>query len=446
MQDFSEAVTYTVTAEDGITSTDYEVVAIEEIARWASAPTVAVDSSNFHAVSATSGGVFASGRIDAGSLEFAGGVSITNSTGAVQGMVVKHNTDGVAQWARTLVGTNPSDAGQDFSSNYDAVAVDSADNVYVAGSQFGNGEFDYGDGRRAQGSSTVSSPLLVKYNSSGTTLWATTASSSSACSFADIVIDDMDRVYAVGMQSDSGSVGYGNGVFVSGSSSTSFNPVIVRYNTAGEAQWGRSNTTGDGYSDFSAAAVDSSGHIYAVGSVQRNDQHTYPSSLGPDVTSTGVNTQALFGDPSNGRLIKYDSDGNALWAAGALVASHTNFLRSVAVNKDDRVYVIGYVLSYDGCSYSFVDGEEVPIYSEQGNQPVLIQYDSHGTALWVKTPYVASPSDEIGDFVAVTTGPNGDPVVGGTCAGAPATYGTGITVSSAAGGSLDSALLIRYYP
>lgn len=52
----------------------------------------------------------------------------------------------------------------------------------------------------------------------------------------------------------------------------------------------------------------------------------------------------------------------------------------------------------------------------------------------------------IGYFMDVTTAPDGDPIVGGTCADAPATYGTGITVSSpAAGGSL-SALLIRYYP
>jgi len=69
--------------------------------------------------------------------------------------VVKYNSSGVAQWAKTIM------AGTNIAS-FDGVAVDSGGNVYAVGYQYGTGNYNYGSGN-IMGTSTDFNPVVVNY-------------------------------------------------------------------------------------------------------------------------------------------------------------------------------------------------------------------------------------------------------------------------------------------
>ncbi|HQB62595.1 MAG TPA: hypothetical protein PK899_13160, partial [Spirochaetota bacterium] len=76
----------------------------------------------------------------------------------------------IALWAKSVT------AGS-YQSIFSSVAVDSSGNVYAAGGQRGTGSFTYGEGVSVAGSYSGTgyydgNVVLVKYDSSGTALWA----------------------------------------------------------------------------------------------------------------------------------------------------------------------------------------------------------------------------------------------------------------------------------
>jgi hypothetical protein len=106
------------------------------------------------------------GRISgAGSYDFGGGVKITMRYGS--GVLVKYESSGAPQWARTVNADNPS-----ASSSFYSVAVDAGGNVYAAGDIYHPGSYDFGGGVKI--TVRYQSGVLVKYDSSGTAQWART--------------------------------------------------------------------------------------------------------------------------------------------------------------------------------------------------------------------------------------------------------------------------------
>ena len=107
-------------------------------------------------------------------------------------MLVKYNSSGVAQWARTVT------AGSRYSQFY-SVSVASDGSVYAAGCIDGTGTYDFGNTVTAAGTSSSSNIVLVKYNRSGTTQWAQTVTAGSKESWFDGVSVASDgSVYAAG--------------------------------------------------------------------------------------------------------------------------------------------------------------------------------------------------------------------------------------------------------
>ncbi|MCL2481570.1 MAG: hypothetical protein FWF38_07650, partial [Spirochaetaceae bacterium] len=205
------------------------------------------------------------------------GVTATG-TSSYNPVLVKYSSSGTALWARTIT------AGFSASAWFSAVAVDSVGNVYIAGMQIGTVTYAYGDGVTAAGTGTYFNPVLVKYNSSGTALWARTitAGSNAYAMFSAVAVDSVGDVYTAGSQNGSETYAYGDGVSATGTS-TSFNPVLVKYNSSGTALWVRTVTAGFS-AGFGAVAVDGNGNVYAAGS--QNGTVTY--AYGDGVTATGA--------------------------------------------------------------------------------------------------------------------------------------------------------------
>jgi len=126
----------------------------------------------------------------------------------------------------------------------------------------------------------------------GTALWARSVTAGSAMSvFQNIVVDADRNVYAVGRQYV-GTNTYGIGIDVA-SLSNNASVLLVKYDSAGIAQWGRSATANSNASIFRSIAIDGSGDIYTAGE-QCSRSYTY----GSGVSVAGAS-------PNNVVLVKY---------------------------------------------------------------------------------------------------------------------------------------------
>lgn len=277
----------------------------------------------------------------------------------------------VTRWAQALsAGT----AGAGFN----ALAVDPAGSLYAAGFQSGTGTFGYGNAVSATGNS-LNNVALVKYNAAGTAQWAKTNSATAqfaanqgklASFFYGVAVDGADGVYAAGTQgSDGGPITYD-----AVSSSNSGN-VLVKYSrTTGMAQWVRTPTSQGAKGQWNAVATDAAGNVYAVG-LQFGNQ---PTSYAAGVSVQGSSTS------SNALIVKYDSNGNALWARSvtATMAGSASEFDAVAVDGMGNVYAAG---EQDGTD-TFTYGNMVTAAGlAASTNIILVKYDPAGAVQWART-------------------------------------------------------------
>ena len=452
-QNFTSPVTYAVTALNGSTVTYKVTVTVREPAQWARSTQTAPDRSVFNAVAVDNdGNVYAAGYQEGnGTFNYGDGVTAKGAYNASYNVVlVKYNSSGTALWARSTQ-TAPSE------SEFNAVAVDNDGNVYAAGYQDGGGTFNYGDGVTATGGYgySLGNVVLVKYNSSGTALWArstqpapdysrfnavavdndgnvyaagyqvrngtfnygdgvtatalwarSTQTAPYESRFNAVAVDNDGNVYAAGYQNDGGTFNYGDGVTATGGYDRSsiingshYNVVLVKYNSSGTALWARSTQTAPSESEFSAVAVDNAGNVYAAG--YQRDSGTF--NYGGDATAKGA-----YGGGTSYRynvvLVKYNSSGTGLWARSTQVAPFYSQFRAVAVDNDGNVYAVGYQVNNGTFNFNYGGGATTANYANSYNV-VLVKYNSLGTGLWARSTQAATNHSA---FNAVTVDNNGN--------------------------------------
>ncbi|HNZ27879.1 MAG TPA: hypothetical protein PKK13_11710 [Spirochaetota bacterium] len=386
----------------------------KNIALWAKSVTAGSYQSIFSSVAVdSSGNVYAAGgQRGTGSFTYGEGVSVAGSysgTGYYDGNVVlvKYDSSGTALWAKSVT------AGTSWS-QFNSVAVDSSGNVY-AGYQHGTGSFTYGEGISVAGSSSYDNVVLVKYNSSGTALWAKSVTAGNDTSyFSSVAVDSSGNVYAAGYQCGTESYTYGEGVSVAGTYSYN-NVVLVKYNSSGTALWARSVTAGNNYSEFNSVAVDSSGNVYAAGYQRGAGSYTY---------GEGVSVAGSYSYGYNVVLVKYNSSGTALWARSVTAGNYISEFNSVAVDSSGNIYAAGY--QRDTGSYNYGEGVRV---AGTGcyESVVLVKYDSSGNALWAKSVTAGTSSSS---FSSVAVDSSGNVYAAGYQYGTGSlTYGSGVSVA-----------------
>ncbi|KKM74683.1 hypothetical protein LCGC14_1397870 [marine sediment metagenome] len=214
--------------------------------------------------------------------------------GSYDMVLVKYNYSGVHQWNRTWGGSN-----EDYGRR---VAVDSSDNMYLAGStrSFGAGSSDM---------------VLVKFDSSGVQQWNRTWGGSDDDYGSGVAVDSSDNVYLAG-----GTRSFG---------AESYDMVLLKYDSSGVQQWYRIWDGGD--ADYCrGVAVDSSDNVYLAG----------------ETGSFGAGSYDMV-------LVKYDSSGVQQWYRiwGGI---DYDFGRGVAVDSSDNVYLAGYTHSFGAGSSDMV--------------------------------------------------------------------------------------------
>ena len=333
---------------------------------------------------------------------------------------------GTSVWAKSVSTTGSS------SSCFYATAPDLSGNVYAVGYQNGTDTYTYGPGVSVTGSNANANAVIVKYDASGNALWAKVAASSAYNAFSDVAVDSSGNAYVVGLQ-QSATVDYGDGVIGSSGSVATNNAVLVKYSSAGVAQWAKTATTAPSYSEFTGVAVDPAGtYVYAVGLQNNNGTFYYDGN-----TATGLYSGGGYGE--NAVLVQFNtSNGNANWARTATAAPLDTHFTAVAADSSGNVFVTG-DQSGSG-TYNYGSGGVIGSASATVNS-VLLKYNSSGTALWAKTPSYNSASYSAYSDVAVDSSGNAY-VVGYQYGNYTFTY-DGVTVPGLYSGG-KNAVLVKY--
>jgi hypothetical protein len=249
-------------------------------------------------------------------------------------VTIKYDRAGNRVWLVTYNGpTNYTDTG-------DAITVDDAGNVYVAGSTWADGnEWDY---------------LVIKYDSAGTLLWSRSYDTGQA--------RDFDLANAVAVD------GAGN-VFVTGTANSGPYPDgtwddvgTIKYDGNGNLRWARLFTAvPEGTDEGADLAVDGAGNVYVTG-------RSFLSYQDHDYTT-----------------IKYDAAGDQVWVAHFDAPEYSSDYDSAAavdLLPDGNLVVTGYA---------------GPLY---GSDYVTVKYDaSTGSQVWA-AEYDGYPGDVDGWDIA----------------------------------------------
>jgi uncharacterized delta-60 repeat protein len=325
---------------------------------------------------------------------------------------IKYSSSGNQLWVALYGGAGTS------SDIPKALAIDGAGNVHLTG--------------RSKGSGTYYDYATIKYNASGSQLWA--ARYNGPGNFWDearaLAVDGAGNVYVTG-------VSYGSG--------TDYDYATIKYDAGGNQLWAaRYNGPANGSDEARAIAVDGSGNVYVTGSSSRlgegwdyaiikydagGNQLWVARYNGPDLynitTALAVdgsgNVYVTGGSTGSGTnydyaTIKYNASGSQLWAAR--YNGPGNFwdeARALAVDGSGNVYVTGW--SYgSGTSYDYA----------------TIKYDASGNQLWAAR--YNGPDNFIDEAIAIAVDGSGNVYVTG------GSYGTGTasdyaTVKYDAGGN-----------
>ena len=212
-------------------------------------------------------------------------------TGAFDLKLVKFNSLGVLQWARTI---------QYISSGQNLV-TDSSGNIYLCGGGLGN------------------KIIVAKFDTNGNIVWQFTYTDGALGTQANYIhCDSSDNIYIAGSLM-SQAAGY-----------------VLKINSSGTLQWSRKLTSSSSNTCFMAAiATDTFGNVYVSGTA-------YDPSAGSSTNYAG-------------QLIKYNSSGTLQWKKSLYsgVSSQTTLFYTLAIDFNNNIYITGN-LSISSTSYTIV--------------------------------------------------------------------------------------------
>jgi hypothetical protein len=261
------------------------------------------------------------------------------------------------QWIRQSVDSSMQDGG--------AVAIDRNNNVYLSG-EFetlnSNNFLIFG---RDSMKSLSSQDFLVKFDEYGNEKWLKGSRVNSQNSYSvglALATDNANNIYETGEMMD--TIYFGTDTIIGKGE----NIYIVKYDSNGKSLWARAPLIPHAgtYNQPYGITTDKKNNVYVTGTFQ-DTMHFGAVTLVPSAS------YSIF-------LVKYDANGNFLWAKTPISdsASDYDISYSVFTDPNNDVYI-------SGASSSAKLIFDSKIFA--GPNSFLVKYDSAGNALWAKNSY-----------------------------------------------------------
>ena len=410
---------------------------------WARTVESSLDNCYFNAVAVDSAGnAYAAGyQNGTGKYTYGDGVSATGACSGSNVSLVKYGPDGTVQWARTAAGAGVTDCA------YNDVTLDSSGNIYTVGYQEGGVSYEYGGSASVAGESSNTNAVVVKYDASGSGLWASSTfvgtASNSDSDFQAVTVSS-GTVYTAGIQyvpvGGPTDFNYSLTIYVSGVGNCN-NGVLVAYDgSSGEAQWARAvnHAATTGSSNYYGIAV-SGTDIYTSGDIY------FDSGYNTDNFDFG-NLQSVDGldeTVTHAVLVKYDSAGDAQWVSYPTATPGNCSFNGVAIDSDGTIHAAGYQSGLG--TYDYGTGITATGGSEFGNNALKVVYDSTGTAASARSAAVAASGDS--KFYAAAADGAGNVYAAGYLFGTDEyTFADGVSATGANGTGGPNVVVVKYGP
>lgn len=260
------------------------------------------------------------------------------------------------------------------------IAVDSDNNIYVAGNFQNTITFGKNPNTSTITSAGGTDIYLVKYNSDGELIWINQIGGTAEQVVAGLVIDTANNIYLCGSL-------YSTTVFSGTSNTQTYNgngyqqSYIAKYSSAGALAWYSVSSNNTNYSYASTIAIDVLGNIYLGGN------YSGSVNFGASNLISNNNSDDLYITKLN------SSTGAFLWATGA-GGTTSDRVSDIAVDGGGNIYITGY---YTG---TVTIGSAT--YTSRGAEDIFVaKYNTNGAFAWAKT--AGTTSNDYGDCIAVSS-------------------------------------------
>ncbi|PLX11920.1 MAG: hypothetical protein C0598_07060, partial [Marinilabiliales bacterium] len=308
-----------------------------------------------------------------------GDITLTD-VGGSDIFVVKYNSNGDVLWANSYGGT-----ALDFSNN---MAINGDNHIVITGAfrseSITFGSFTLTNPNAADGANSF---FVLKLDSNGNVLWATTAACDSNCGGTDVDINDNGDIVVTGNFS-------GNSVSFGSFTLTNFYQFaddffIVKYNSLGEVLWAK-GYGGNSYDLGIGVAFDNNGGINFIGAYSSNE------------IVLGVTTYFNTGGYDY-LIIRLGSEGNINWMRNA-IGDGDDFPQDIDVDNDGNVFITG---NFSG---SYVSYSGIELTGNGSLNIFTLKYDNGGNPEWVLSPQ----GDQNDESYALTIDKDGNCLITGT--------------------------------
>lgn len=312
------------------------------------------------------------GGVFSGTPDFDAGTGVATLDASQGGMFfAKYDRSGHYKWAKNI-GCN---GGSQF---LNAMALDTAGNIYVAGSFNGPADFDPGPGTftMPSTSSLLQDAFIARYDTAGNYVWA----------YHMGCTDDVTSAYGLALGKTGtlnitgvfySTVDFDPGPGVSALSTTVagvHNIFMAQYDLMGNYKWAKnmgSSTSGGGAAKGSSISIDSSDNIYLTGYFSG----TTDFDPGPSTANITAKLIDMF-------FAKYDISGNYQWAH-SIVPDNGVLIGGIAaepvVNVDSKGSI--YLTGMFGDTANFNPSGTAKLRSAGNYDGFIVKYNDFPTAI-----------------------------------------------------------------
>jgi len=255
--------------------------------------------------------------------------------------LLKLNTNGIIQWVQKINSIN-------YASPND-IFIDNNNNIFITGSYS-----DYSGGGDAI--------FVAKYNTSGTQVWYNNYGLGFYTKQAfGIGCDNIGNIIIAGRYMN--TITLGAYTLNATNAILDMDGFISKLDVNGNVIWANKLTSpGQGTDELRSLAVDAANNIYTVGNV--------------DSTAIIGNITIPLSPSSKAIIIKFDQDGNPLWAKASISGSQYNKQTIIKGNDNDMYFCGDFSSSLQIDSFAIV--------STGSNDGFMIRFDDNGKIKWMK--------------------------------------------------------------